>query len=118
MPDDLFVYGTLRSEFDNPYARKLRSEADSLGPATVRGSIFYIRGYPGYRREPDGIVRGELWRLREPDKTLAALDEYEGSDYSRLVVSLDSPPGEAWIYLYTGNVNSDLRIASGDFVEP
>jgi gamma-glutamylcyclotransferase (GGCT)/AIG2-like uncharacterized protein YtfP len=35
----LFVYGTLRSEFGNPFARRLRAEARLVGPATVVGSI-------------------------------------------------------------------------------
>ena len=118
MSDDLFVYGTLRSGFDNPYARMLRNEADLVGSAVVRGSIFSIAAYPGYRREPEGIVHGELWRLREPEKTFASLDDYEGPQYSRVRVRLESPPGEAWIYLYAGEVAADRRIPSGDFLKP
>ena len=100
----MFVYGTLRSESDNPHARKLRKEADLIGPATVRGSIYRIASYPGYVREPDGVVNGELWRLRTPEQTLAALDDYEGSEYSRVSVTLETPIGRAWIYLYVGEV--------------
>jgi len=116
--DVLFAYGSLRSEFDNPYARKLRDEAESLGPATVRGSIFRIGDYPGYRREPDGVVRGELWRLRDAGRTLEALDDYEGAAYSRILVNTETPAASAWIYLYAGEVRADRRIASGDFVSP
>jgi hypothetical protein len=39
-----------------------------------------------------------LWRLRDPEATLAALDDYEGSDYSRIVVN------GAWIYAYNGPI--------------
>lgn len=121
MPDSLFVYGSLRSEFDNAHARRLRGEADWLGPATVRGSIFFIgelQRYPGYRRDPDGIVRGELWRLRNAPQTLAALDDYEGPEYSRVEIDLETPRTSAWIYLYTGAVLADKRIVSGDFLTP
>ncbi len=100
MIDALFVYGSLRSEFDNPHARLLRETADLLGRATVRGSLVRNGKYPGYRIEPDGIVEGELWRLREPDSTLDALDEYEGAAYSRIRVTTSL--GAAWIYLFTG----------------
>jgi gamma-glutamylcyclotransferase (GGCT)/AIG2-like uncharacterized protein YtfP len=134
--DTIFVYGTLRSEFGNEYARRLHGEADFLGPATVRGSIFLVAAYPGYKREPDGVVCGELWRLRDPEKTLAALDDYEGPEYSRVLVSAvpigtsqreppaphsvpqpepPPPPQSAWIYRYEREVRADCRITSGDF---
>lgn len=100
MTDALFVYGSLRSEFDNPHARLLREKADLLGPATVRGSVVRNGEFPGYRLEPDGIIQGELWKLREPESTLAALDEYEGAAYSRINVTTSLGP--AWIYLFTG----------------
>lgn len=98
MTDVLFVYGSLRSEFDNPHARRLREEAEFVGPGTVPGSIFRVGKYPGYRRELEGIVHGELWRLRDPETTLAALDDYEGSDYTRILVN------GAWIYAYNGPI--------------
>jgi len=112
VPDALFVYGSLRSEFDNLHARRLREHAELVGRSTVPGSIFRIGKYPGYRREPEGIVNGELWRLRDPEATLAALDDYEGPEYSRILVN------GAWIYLYTGAVDADARIQSGDFLVP
>jgi gamma-glutamylcyclotransferase (GGCT)/AIG2-like uncharacterized protein YtfP len=119
VPDTLFVYGSLRSECDNPYARLLRERAESLGKATVRGSIFRIGEYPGYRTEPDGVVNGELWDLRDAVAILAAMDDYEGPEYSRVVISLFSSASSrtsAWIYLYTGSVRMDQRIPSGDFL--
>lgn len=112
MSDVLFVYGSLRSEFDNPMVRMLRAEAESLGPATVRGSIFRVGAYPAFQPEPDGVVRGERWLLRDPEKTLAVLDEYEGPEYPRVL--LDG----MWIYTYEGAIDPGLRIASGDFLVP
>jgi gamma-glutamylcyclotransferase (GGCT)/AIG2-like uncharacterized protein YtfP len=108
--DLLFVYGSLRSEFDNPHVWMLREQAESMGHATVPGSIFLVGQYPGYRREPAGIVHGELWRLRDPAKTLAALDEYEGGTYLRELID------DAWIYVHRGEVLPHQRIASGDFL--
>ena len=102
MSDALFVYGSLRSEFDNPHARLLREKADFVGRATVRGSLVRNGQYPGYRLEPDGVVQGELWKLREPESTLEALDEYEGAGYSRINVTTNL--GAAWIYLFIGEV--------------
>lgn len=103
MLDTLFVYGSLRSGNDNPHARKLKNEAKSLGPATVRGSIVSAGAYTGYKPETDGLVQGELWRLDNPVRTFASLDEYEGPAYSRVVVNLEMPSLPAWIYLYIGS---------------
>jgi len=112
--DFLFVYGTLRSEFDNQYARLLRAEARLVGPATVMGSLFRIRHYPGFRFQPEGEVRGELWQLRTPEKTLAELDAYEGEEYSRVTVPV-SGGQTAWIYEYNVQPDEARLIAGGDF---
>lgn len=112
MLDLLFVYGTLRSEFDNRYARLLRSRAKLLGEVTVPGSIYRIRHYPGYRPEPAAEVRGELYRLSDPEATLKALDEYEGPEFERVILN------GAWIYRYKNSPPADSRISSGDFCAP
>lgn len=118
MPQAIFVYGSLRSPCDNPHARFLRAHAELRGPASVRGSIFRIGSYPGYRPEPDGTVHGELWHLPDPTPVLSALDDYEGPDYTRIDTTLETPRTSAWIYLYTGAVLPGQRIHSGDFLAP
>jgi gamma-glutamylcyclotransferase (GGCT)/AIG2-like uncharacterized protein YtfP len=108
----LFVYGTLRSEFDNSYALLLRSEAELAGRTTVPGSIFLVQHYPAWKPEPVGEVHGELYRLTDPAATLEALDDYEGSDFERVVIN------EAWIYRYKKDPPEHSRITSGDFCAP
>lgn len=108
----MFVYGTLRSEFDNRYAKLLRSQAELIGPAVVPGSIFRIAHYPGYRPVPAGAVHGELYRLLDPAATLAILDEYEGAEYERVLVA------DRWIYQFRRQPAEDTRIVSGDFFRP
>ncbi len=109
MLDLLFVYGTLRSEFDNRYARLLRKEAVFLRRSTMPGSIYRVEHYPAFRPQPVGVVEGELYRLHTPEVTLAVLDEYEGEEFERMVVN------GAWIYQYKGDPPEEARIASGDF---
>ena len=116
MSDALFVYGSLRSEFENRYAAELRSAADLVGRATVTGSIFRVGAYPGYRAEPAGVVLGEVWRLRDPERTLAMLDEYEGCGYRRMLTATSIPGVDAWIYAYAGEVEAAWRIEAGDFL--
>jgi gamma-glutamylcyclotransferase (GGCT)/AIG2-like uncharacterized protein YtfP len=108
----LFVYGTLRSEFDNPHARLLRSQAELIGKAMVPGSIFRIGQYPGYKPGPAGVVHGELYKLKDPETLFKALDEYEGPDFERVVVN------DAWIYQYKKQPPIYSRISSGDFCAP
>jgi gamma-glutamylcyclotransferase (GGCT)/AIG2-like uncharacterized protein YtfP len=114
-PDLLFVYGTLRSEFNNRYARLLRKDATLVGRATVSGSIYRVRHYPAFRPEPAGEVQGELYRLSQPAATLKALDEYEGPEFERVIIK------GAWIYQYKEHkepLPESSRIVSGDFCAP
>ena len=108
----MFVYGTLRSEFENEYARLLRSHGELIGVTTVPGSIYRVEHYPAWRPEPAGEVRGEIFRLDDPESTLAVLDDYEGQDFERVMI--ETPLGRAWIYRYT-HAPSGERIRSGDF---
>jgi gamma-glutamylcyclotransferase (GGCT)/AIG2-like uncharacterized protein YtfP len=110
--DLLFVYGTLRSAFDNLHARRLRSGAVMAGAARVRGAIYRVRHYPAYKHGPEGAVYGEIYRLRDPEKTLRSLDAYEGRDFERVVVE------GYWLYRYLPEPPADSRILSGDFCAP
>jgi gamma-glutamylcyclotransferase (GGCT)/AIG2-like uncharacterized protein YtfP len=92
----LFVYGTLRRAFDNDYARLLRASADFEREAAVRGRLHSLGIYTAFVPDGDGQVPGELYRLREPERTLVALDDYEGEEYERIVVDVEGSP--AWIY--------------------
>jgi|SRR5580692_559891 gamma-glutamylcyclotransferase (GGCT)/AIG2-like uncharacterized protein YtfP len=112
MLDLLFVYGTLRSEFDNRFALQLHRDATFLRRATVRGSIYRVADYPAFRPSLAGEVHGELYRLHSPEATLAVLDEYEGEEFERVVVD------GAWLYQYKGELHEEARIASGDFCTP
>ncbi|MDE3198904.1 MAG: gamma-glutamylcyclotransferase [Acidobacteriota bacterium] len=110
--DLLFVYGTLRGDFDNECARMLRANADLVEQTAMPGSIFRVGPYPGYRRTPEGAVRGEVYRLRNAAETLRALDEYEGEEYERVAVN------GIWIYQYKVQPPEIERILSGDYCRP
>jgi gamma-glutamylcyclotransferase (GGCT)/AIG2-like uncharacterized protein YtfP len=114
-PNLLFVYGTLRSEFDNRYARLLRKRASLVGRATAPGSIYRIRHYPGFRTEPAGEVQGELYELRDA-AILETLDNYEGSEFERVKIVVNG--AVAWIYQFKEEPSPGSRIDSGDFVAP
>jgi gamma-glutamylcyclotransferase (GGCT)/AIG2-like uncharacterized protein YtfP len=126
---NLFVYGTLLSEFANPYARRLRKQAVLLGPARMRGRLYNLGAYPGMKRslEPADWVRGELYRLDQPLKLLGFLDAYEVCDprdgafreFERITAAAHLVRGRcmaAWVYLYGRPVDRAWRVAGGDYV--
>jgi gamma-glutamylcyclotransferase (GGCT)/AIG2-like uncharacterized protein YtfP len=115
----LFVYGTLKSNFSNRYARQLRREAKFIGPARMRGRLYRIRRYPGMRppRDSADLVTGELYRLRQPARTLAVLDAWE-ANYRRELrrARLDSGRAfQAWVYVYRVPLGQSRRVATGEW---
>src|SRR5258708_19688022 len=77
----LFVYGTLMRGFDHPMAQLLAANADFLGEARCRGRLYLVKHYPGLvlSDDPNDIVFGELFRLRQPTEVLRGFHMYEAS---------------------------------------
>jgi gamma-glutamylcyclotransferase (GGCT)/AIG2-like uncharacterized protein YtfP len=128
--DRLFVYGTLMRGFDHPMAQLLSRSADFIGAARCQGRLYLIKHYPGLVKsdDPDDVVFGELFRLRQPAELLREFDMYEAcgegfaapTEYIRqmLPVTPDGQTaGEAWTYIYNWPVAHLPRIASGRFME-
>jgi gamma-glutamylcyclotransferase (GGCT)/AIG2-like uncharacterized protein YtfP len=118
----LFVYGTLRRGCGNPHARLLDRSARFVGSARVAGRLYRVTWYPGMtlRGEGDEWVIGDLFQVHDP-LTLAALDEYEGSDeYRRVLTTAVLENGDqepCWVYEYIGRVTQEQRIVSGDWMK-
>ena len=115
----LFVYGTLKSTFENRYAQQLRREATSLGRAQMPGRPYRVTSYPGMRppHDPKDLITGELYQLHQPSKTLAVLDDWE-EGYQRELhcAALEkSGPVQAWVYIYRQSLPEDRYIASGEW---
>ena len=116
----LFVYGTLRRDAANPFARRLRLNARFLGVARMQGRLYRVASYPGAVADKNTgeWVVGDLYLLRDPESLLAGLDAYEGADFRRTpcTVVLDGDRRlRAWAYLFRRPVSEDRRIASGEF---
>jgi len=126
----LFVYGTLRRGFANPVRNVLDEHASLLSPASLRGKLFEIDGYPGVilSKDPDDLVYGEVYITKNREVLFALLDNYEESsedyphpqEYERKKVWVTLINGEkkkAWAYLYNWKVNGRVRIYSGDYLK-
>jgi len=69
-------------------------------------------------RSPDDRVIGELYKLRQPSKTLKALDEYE-EHYRRELHLATLETGEAlqaWVYMYRQPRPEHCYLASGEWI--
>jgi gamma-glutamylcyclotransferase (GGCT)/AIG2-like uncharacterized protein YtfP len=118
----LFVYGTLRSQMNDPLHRLLEQQAVQVGFGTFRGKLFDLGRYPGAvpsHVSTDRVI-GEVYRLSAPQAVLRILDQYEGHRFRRKPVSIALESGSTvtcWIYLYQGSVKHRKLIPSGDYAQ-
>ena len=128
LPEDLFVYGTLRRDVGYAMHRLLTRYARFEAYATVHGRLYDLGAYPALvlTDAPAARVTGELYRLHRPTRAeaLAALDHYEGctapppTEYRRVqhtVQLREGPSRVAWVYVYNRAVAGLPRIGSGDY---
>jgi gamma-glutamylcyclotransferase (GGCT)/AIG2-like uncharacterized protein YtfP len=100
----LFVYGTLRRGSKIEMARLLHANSEFLGPARMQGRLARSHPHRGVVRSKKAgeWISGEVFQLQDADKLLPLLDEYEGSEYERILVPLQLDSGrrlKGWIYL-------------------
>ncbi len=108
--DRMFVYGTLRRGERawcqiEPYAAASES-------ARCRGTmVAFDRGYPGLQLTGDAVITGELVTLTRVAAALAWLDDYEGDEFTRREVDVETAAGpvRAWVYA----VEAPAVIAAG-----
>jgi nicotinate-nucleotide--dimethylbenzimidazole phosphoribosyltransferase len=107
--DALFVYGSLRSV--HPAHARVSPYVADIAPATAAGRLALLGGgYPGLVDDISARVTGELLTLRDLDAALAALDDYEGDEYRRVlraVTLADGNPRLAWCYVATAAALAD-----------
>jgi gamma-glutamylcyclotransferase (GGCT)/AIG2-like uncharacterized protein YtfP len=118
----LFVYGTLRSEMNDPLHRLLETHAAFVGTGSFQGKLYDIGRYPGAIRSRSNtdLVIGEIYQLSEPRRALEILDEYEGRRFRRKQVTIVQEDGKniaCWIYLYARSITRRSLIRSGDYAQ-
>jgi gamma-glutamylcyclotransferase (GGCT)/AIG2-like uncharacterized protein YtfP len=116
----LFVYGTLRPEFENEMANQLKVECTLLGKATVKGSIYDLGHYPAFVADTFGRVHGWVYRLNSVE-TLVWMDRYEDVPVlylrNEVKAKMDGQKIVCNIYEYAGHVYKYNRVESGDYLE-
>jgi len=123
----LFVYGSLKREFNHPLHKVLQKYASFIADGFVYGDLYEISWYPGIKlsKLKKSKVFGELYLLKNPKKVLPVLDEYEGCslkfkkpwEYRRVKTEVFTKKGKfkAWIYEYQLKVDKRNKIKSGIF---
>jgi len=111
----LFTYGTLMHGFR--LHALLEGRADFVGEGEVAGLLFDLGRYPAALRDEGGLIRGEVYRLKDPGLWLA-LDSAEGSQYHRGEAGVRLAGGRqvaARIYWYVGPLRRAVPIPGGDY---
>lgn len=126
----LFVYASLRQGFENPFFEYIKNHFDLVGSGYVHGVLYDLGDYPVGVPHPDHRIIGELYQAKSPedfDWSIAQLDDYEGMNpeegerapYNRMIdmIYCNGNTYRAWIYWYTGEINSNIIVQSGDVFE-
>lgn len=124
-PAFIFVYGTLRRDSGHAMSHWLASRAHWCGQSRVAGRLYRVSYYPALVRG-DGQVRGDLYRLENPELILPVLDSFEEisgqaqDEYERRLCAVRSGNGEtvrAWVYEYRLPADTLERVSSGDWLQ-
>jgi len=104
--------------------------AHFVGEGIFMGKLYNIGEYPGAvpSNDPDDVVRGEVYALRDPKPVLRVLDDYEGcgqddsspTEFRREKVNISLESGRninAWIYIYNRSTDGLKVIPSGDYTQ-
>jgi gamma-glutamylcyclotransferase (GGCT)/AIG2-like uncharacterized protein YtfP len=115
----LFVYGTLMSSHDGMMSKRLQSVSRLIGNGYVKGALYALGGFPGFKRQGNTTAIGELVELSAPNAALEWLDAYEGVPnlYTReeIDVTCGAEVFKAWVYVYQGNPDPYSLIESGSW---
>ena len=128
----IFVYGSLRSGFQNPAYDYISKYFNLVGKAKVKGRMYDMGSFPAaVPANDDSFIIGELYEHNnkcEFSWAIEQLDAYEGLTpevgdeelYRRERVTAyfgENETTEAWIYWFNGSVEHQPIIASGDVLQ-
>lgn len=126
--DLVFFYGTLMRGFERRVRAQIDANLTAKGRGWIHAALFDLGLYPAAIPAPDRRVWGELYRVREMDAVLPALDEIEdfrpgepqASLYTRVETHVTLEDGRvetAWVYFYNAPLGRAPRIESGDYLQ-
>src|SRR5688500_1310861 len=115
----LFVYGTLRKDYDLKLKNRIAKELKYVWKAKVGARLYDLGRYPGAVKDNTSEIIGDVFLLSDSEKVLKFLDDYEGEEYERKEEKVKLRSGElitAWIYWYKDLVKEERRIFYKDYL--
>lgn len=119
--DYLFVYGTLRNDYDLKLKNRVSKDMEYIGKAKVEASLYDLGKYPGAIKEKNKTneVIGDVFLINDSDKIFKILDKYEGEEFRRKKDQVRLRSGKllnAWIYWYNLKPDEDRKIKYKDYL--
>ncbi len=118
--DYLFVYGTLRKNYELKLKEKIAKELEYIGRAKVEATLYDLGSYPGAIKETEkSEVIGDVFKVNNPEKVFGILDEYEGNEFKREKEQVKLRSGksvDAWIYWYNKKPEGKQKIHYKDYL--
>lgn len=126
--DYIFVYGLLKSAYENEPARYIRENCELIGNGWFPGTLFDLGTYPGAYNDETVTTKvfGEVFRIiQNKEELIRFLDHFEGvgndfpdpNEYKKLIIPIHT--GEdtlhASCYLYNWNSDGLKVIESGRY---
>jgi gamma-glutamylcyclotransferase (GGCT)/AIG2-like uncharacterized protein YtfP len=109
----LFVYGTLKKDYDLKLKNRIVKDLEYIGKAKVGARLYDLGKYPGAVKDKSSEVIGDVFLLSNTEKVLKFLDDYEGEEYERAKEKIILRSGKvinAWIYWYKDQPKEERRI--------
>ena len=127
MKEYLFVYGTLRKDYDLKLKNKVSEDLQYVGQGKVGASMYDIGRYPGAVRSSAGDeVIGDVFELTDTERVLRILDKYEGIDPSGKPSEFVRKRGKirlrngkevtAWVYWYNFDLSKKVKIKQKNYL--
>lgn len=128
MKDYLFVYGTLRKDYNLKLKNRVKDDLQYVGKAKIGASLYDIGKYPGAVKDHTGKeVIGDVFLVNDPDSVFRILDKYEGFAEKKAAASefirkkgrvrlRDGKQLNAWIYWYNFDPANKTRIRYKDYL--
>ncbi len=119
----VFLYGTFRP--GQPAGAMLEPHTVSVQPATTAGKLVLTQeGHPALldpkaHAPGEAVVHGDLVELRDLAAALALMDAYEGEDFERVLLQVNTEGGAApwaWCYQLAAVHKAGETIPGGDWV--
>jgi gamma-glutamylcyclotransferase (GGCT)/AIG2-like uncharacterized protein YtfP len=111
------VYGSLRKEFGN---HRLIKDAEYKGMFSTDPvySLYSLGGFPGLKENGNTSVVMEVYAVNDAEAhNVDMLEGYTPGEpaYFYDKVNIETPWGEAGVYIYVGNIAEDRLVKSGDW---